>query len=170
MSPWTKGSSTCLYAATISKALFDLARGLDIRVDVAKTGRMTGPGERAADALSKGDFDRAWEDIGNIREERQRRVPRVIEEWIQDPVPDTELGKRILEELAGQKANLKWEEINIGWGDLWRGARQSMEVGKRALVRMRERQIRDQRAKARKKRKGEEMVARAKRGKQEESA
>ena len=167
---YAKGSSTCLYAATISKALFDLARGLDIRVDVAKTGRMTGPGERAADALSKGDFDRAWEDIGNIREERQRKVPRVIEEWIQDPVPDTELGKRILEELAGQKANLKWEEINIGWGDLWRGARQSMEVGKRALVRMRERQIRDQRAKARKKRKGEEMVARAKRGKQEESA
>ena len=164
---FAKGSSTCLYAATISKALFDLARGLDIRVDVAKTGRMSGPGERAADALSKGDLERAWEDIGNVREEKRRKIPKVIEEWVRDPVPDTELGKRILEELAGQKANLKWEEINIGRGELKSGARQSMEEGRKALVAMKARQIRDQHAKARKKKCGEAKVAAAKRQKHE---
>lgn len=147
--------------------MLDLARGLDIRVDVAKTGRMSGPGERAADALSKGDLERAWEDIGNVREEKRRKIPKVIEEWVRDPVPDTELGKRILEELAGQKANLKWEEINIGRGELKSGARQSMEEGRKALVAMKARQIRDQRAKARKKMLGEAKVAAAKRQKHE---
>ena len=71
-----------------------------------------------------------------------RKIPKVIEEWIQDPVPDTELGKRILKELAGQKANLKWEEINIGRGELKRGARQSMEEGRKALVAMKARRPR----------------------------
>ena len=89
-----------------------------------------------------------------------RKIPKVIEEWIQDPVPDTELGKRILEELAGQKANLKWEEINIGRGELKSGARQSMEEGRKALVAMKARQIKDQHAKARKRMWGEARVAR----------
>ena len=129
MSPWTKGSSTCLYAATISKALFDLARGLDIRVDVAKTGRMSGPGERSADALSKNDQKRAWEDIGNVGKEVKRKVPKVIEEWIRD----------------------------IRQVELRRGVRQSMEEGKLAVQVMKKRLAREQHMKARKRKRGKEQ-------------
>ena len=126
-----KGSSTCLYVATISKALHEVAQGLDIVADVAKTGRMSGPGERAADALSKGDFERAWEDIGKVKESRARRVPRVIQDWIQDPVPDPDLGKRILQELAGQMENLEWEKIRNSLKEIRLGAVESAAESKR---------------------------------------
>lgn len=132
---WNKGSSTCLYVATISKALYEVARGLDIGVDVAKTGRMSGPGERAADALSKGDMERAWKDIGEVRENRARRVPRVIQDWIRDPVPDPDMGKRILQELAGQEENLEWEKIKNSLTELRLGAEESAAESVRCLAR-----------------------------------
>ena len=126
------GSSTCLYVATISKALMEVARGLDIRFEVVKTGRMSGPGERAADALSKGDMDRAWEDIGEVREEESRQVPKVIREWIQDPVPDPELGLRILDELDGQQKVLQWETRRLTMKQLRESAQVIMSEQRRA--------------------------------------
>ena len=126
------GSSTCLYVATISKALMEVARGLDIRFEVVKTGRMSGPGERAADALSKGDMDRAWEDIGKVREEESRQVPKVIREWIQDPVPDPELGLRILDELDGQQKVLQWETRRLTMKQLRESAQIIMSEQRRA--------------------------------------
>ena len=130
---FAKGSSTCLYVSTISKALFDVSRGLDIGVIVTKTGRMSGPGERAADALSKSDMDRAWEDIGGITEKKSRRVPKTITEWISDPVPDPELGFRILEELSGQEDNMKWESVRLTQRNLMEGARVMMAEGAKAF-------------------------------------
>ena len=96
------GTSRCLYAATIAKALATVAKGLGIQLQVVKTGRMSGPGERAADALSKGDMKRADLDIGGVRERKPRKISGVIRGWIRNPTPDPELGKRILEELAGE--------------------------------------------------------------------
>ena len=133
---FAKGSSTCLYVSTISKALSDVARGLDIGVLVTKTGRMSGPGERAADALSKCDMDRAWEDIGEIREKERRRIPKAIKEWIWDPVPDPELGLRILEEISGQEDNLVWETVRLTQRSLIEGARAMMAEGVRAFAKM----------------------------------
>ena len=133
---YAKGSSTCLYVATISKALHDVARGLDIGVIVTKTPRMSGPGERAADALSKGDMARAWEDIGEVRERERRRVPKTVVEWISDPVPDPELGLRILEEIRGQEDNMVWEPVRLTLRNLREGARDMMAEGKRAFAMM----------------------------------
>ena len=143
------GSSTCLYVATVSKALSDLAQGLDIAVRVLKTGRMSGPGERAADALSKGDRERAWLDIGTVRERNQRKVPKTIVEWISDPVPDPQLGQRILEELRGQEENLMWEKVRLTAVDLREAAKVSMREDKRANALMR---IAEAKEKQRKKR------------------
>ena len=120
------GSSTCLYVATISKALMEVARGLDIRFEVVKTGRMSGPGERAADALSKGDMDRAWVDIGDVREEESRQVPKVIREWI------PELGLRILDELDGQQKVMQWETRRLTVTQLRESAQITMSEQRRA--------------------------------------
>ena len=108
------GNSACLYAATIAKALGTVARGLGIQLQVVKTGRMSGPGERAADALSKGELARADLDIGSVRERRPRRIPGAIKCWIKDPAPDGELGKRIPEELARDGEVLVWEDTRLG--------------------------------------------------------
>ena len=105
---------------------------MDIRFEVVKTGRMSGPGERAADALSKGDMDRAWEDIGKVREEESRQVPKVIREWIQDPVPDPELGLRILDELDGQQKVLQWETRRLTMKQLRESALVIMSEQRRA--------------------------------------
>ena len=112
--------------------MMEVARGLDIRFEVVKTGRMSGPGERAADALSKGDMDRAWEDIGKVREEESRQVPKVIREWIQDPVPDPELGLRILDELDGQQKVLQWETRRLTMKQLRESALVIMSEQRRA--------------------------------------
>ena len=130
----SSGSSTCLYVATISKALHDLAQGLDIALRVVKTGRMSGPGERAADALSKGDMQRALLDIGTVKEKMPRRAPKTIVEWVSDPVPDPQLGHRILEELRGQEENREWEKIRLTVSDVREAAVLSLEEGKRARV------------------------------------
>ena len=157
------GSSTCLHVATISKALVDLARGLDVGLRVTKTGRMSGPGERAADALSKSDFSRAWEDIGNVREKTKRMVPKCIRDWVSDPVPDPELGLRILEELRGQENNLMWEKVRLTARDLRKGAETSMREGKKARAAMMVAQKKDrQRMKRLRERAQLEMKKRAK--------
>ena len=133
---YAKGSSTCLYVSTISKALFEVARGLDIGVIVTKTGRMSGPGERAADALSKGDMPRAWEDIGEVKEKKSRKIPKTIIDWISDPVPDPELGLRILEEVSGQEENMMWESVRLTQRSLREGAKERIKESARAFAKM----------------------------------
>ena len=155
----SSGSSTCLYVATISKALHDLAQGLDIALRVVKTGRMSGPGERAADALSKGDMQRALLDIGTVKEKMPRRVPKTIVEWVSDPVPDPQLGHRILEELRGQEENMEWEKIRLTVSDVREAAVLSLEEGKRARVCMLMKQKREQQHKKRLRQQGMKKVA-----------
>ena len=125
-------ATTCLYAGALRRTLIAVASALDIRWEVVKTGRMSGPGERAADALSKGDMDRAWEDIGGVREEESRQIPKVIKEWIQDPVPDPELGLRILDELDGQQKVLQWETRRLTVTQLRESAKVTMSEQRRA--------------------------------------
>ena len=77
-------------------------------------------------------MDRAWEDIGKVREEESRQVPKVIREWIQDPVPDPELGLRILDELDGQQKVLQWETRRLTMKQLRESAQVIMSEQRRA--------------------------------------
>ena len=131
------GTSTCLYAATIAEALATVAKGLGIQLQVVKTGRMSGPGERAADALSKGDMKRADLDIGGVRERKPRKVPGAIREWISNPMPDPELGKRILEELAKEENGeiLPQEATRMNRKALNKAAKEASNEDKRAWKR-----------------------------------
>ena len=76
-----------------------MGEGLACKVIVVKTRRCSGPGEESADALSKGDWDRAWENMP-LKEVDPRRIPRVLLHWISNPCPDLSLGSKILSEMA----------------------------------------------------------------------
>ena len=66
---------------------------------MVKTKRCSSQGEEAADALSKGDWERAWVNMPH-KETDPKRIPRVLLRWIENPYPDLELGQKILKELS----------------------------------------------------------------------
>ena len=96
---YRKKHSKCVYAYTIAKALHDVAEGLGVVVKVVKTKRCSGPGEEAADALSKGDWERAWDNMP-LKDIDPGRVPRSLLKWITNPSPDMMLGERILSDMS----------------------------------------------------------------------
>ena len=57
--------------------------------------RCSGQGEIAADALSKGDWEMAWDTMPE-KDTNPGRIPVSVLIWIADPVPDLDLGHRIL--------------------------------------------------------------------------
>ena len=57
--------------------------------------RCSGQGEIAADALSKGDWEDAWAAMPGKNDD-PGKIPLSLLKWIQDPVPDLELGHKIL--------------------------------------------------------------------------
>ena len=77
----------------------DIATGLACKLNVVKTRRCSGTGEEAADSLSKGDWEHAWENMPN-KNVNPRRIPRVLALWISNPYPDLELGRKTLSEMS----------------------------------------------------------------------
>ena len=96
---FAKKHSSCPYAYTIAKAIYDVSLGLACKVWVTKTARVSGTGEVVADALSKGDWERAWPLIP-VKNDDPDFIPLVIRKWIMDPVPDMALGQKILAEMS----------------------------------------------------------------------
>ena len=60
--------------------------------------RCSGQGEIAADALSKGDWETAWAAMPEKNND-PGRIPVSLLKWIHDPVPDLELGYKILMDM-----------------------------------------------------------------------
>ena len=94
-----KKHSRCAYAYTVAKALHDVGEGLASVVKVVKTRRCSGVGEEAADALSKGDWDRAWDNMP-LKNENPGRIPRALLVWANNPTPDMDLGAKILSDMS----------------------------------------------------------------------
>ena len=99
MAIYRKRRSKCEYSYTIAKAIGDLAGYLSCKVNVVKIGRCSDQGAKAADALSKGDWDRAWRNMPN-KDDDPKRVPRVLLRWLNNPHPDMELGEKIVDEMS----------------------------------------------------------------------
>ena len=70
-----------------------------MQVSVIKTKRCSGEGELAADAISKGEWDLARQYIPYKKDDPEF-IPRVLLRWISNPMPDLELGSRVLSEMA----------------------------------------------------------------------
>ena len=96
---YKKKHSGCEYAYTVAKAIYDVSIGLGAVTKVVKTRRCSGPFEEAADALSKGDWERAWEFMPHKHED-PGRIPRAILQWSSNPSPDLNLGEKVLQDMS----------------------------------------------------------------------
>ena len=95
---YRKKHSSCPYAYTVAKALYDVGIGLGAVVKVIKTRRCSSIGEDVADALSKGHWERAWSQMPHKNEDPSR-IPVAILKWISNPVKDMNLGYKILKDM-----------------------------------------------------------------------
>ena len=102
---FAKGHSTaCVYTSTVAKACFDLSVSMGCTLVVRKTRRCSDTGSGLADMLSKGELAKFR---GLLPERRpMAQLPRVLIDWVKDPVEDLSLGSKIAEELQ-----LKYPEI-----------------------------------------------------------
>jgi len=102
---WEKGySSSCDICTTIVKAAATVAAALACRLEVHKIRRCSTPGAVMADALSQGDFRRfraAAAACGSSPAAVPAVVPRTLRRWLARPVPDDDLGQRLLLEMSG---------------------------------------------------------------------
>ena len=94
---FAKGSSRCLFAYSIVKAIFDVARGLNIKVQVLKVKRCSNFGSISADSISKGKT-KDWMDENPGSEFGY--ISRTLVKYLQAPFPTRLLGQAILRELS----------------------------------------------------------------------
>ena len=99
--------SRCPYAYTIARALAQVARGLDVLLEVRKTPRCSNKAEESADALSKGDLARFERNCAH-RQRRQSPVARVLVDWLKDPFPTNQLGRQLLLEIEDSGTEVLW--------------------------------------------------------------
>ena len=112
---WANKGSSDLLTYTIAKALHDVAEGLGVDITVRKETRCSNRESEAADALSKCDFARAFENMVN-REPEPLEIPRTVLQWAKDPTPTATLGRRILREIEG-----KYPRITVRDWRAWEG-------------------------------------------------
>lgn len=97
-------------SATVCKAVRDLADALGAKVMVVKQARCSDKWSETADALSKNDMQRVKEEMGNNLERRKRKIPRELENFLTNPMPDMELGTKVAIELSQKiPGMLIWE-------------------------------------------------------------
>ncbi len=89
----------CCYRHNTAKAVNDVSVGLGCTIMVTKTRRCSGQWEDAADALSKGEWTRAW-GLMPGKETDPRRLPVTLLVWLHEPCVDLSLGSRILDEMV----------------------------------------------------------------------
>ena len=99
---WDKGWSTvCDLCNTLLLAMHQVSTALCCELFLTNIGRCSNDEANAADALSKCDMKRFLQYMpeANIVPEE---VPSALLSWIENPVPDRDLGKRIIEEMQGK--------------------------------------------------------------------
>ncbi len=101
---WQKGySNSCRLCTTIVKAAASVAAALDCRLEIHKIRRCSTPDATMADALSQGDFRRfraAAAAVGRLLDPAPASIPRALLRWLAHPVPDDDLGHKILLEMS----------------------------------------------------------------------
>jgi hypothetical protein len=104
---WQKGySNHCTLSTTIVKATSAIAAAAGCDLFIRKITRCSNAGSRVADALSKGEFERARKEAaadGFPLGVEPGRVPKQLLQWIDHPSADYDLGSRILEELSAHR-------------------------------------------------------------------
>ena len=112
-----KASSGCGYTYTVMKALHHVAEALNVGLQVVKTPRTSGPGERVADFLSKGKFKEAFNEAETFRE-APSFIPKTLTYWLENPRESRILGQAIIEEMSSYTSVIRWgvekiDEVNL---------------------------------------------------------
>ena len=116
---WKKGRSNNLFLYTILKAITEVAQGLDINLRLEHANRMTSAGDRVADALSKGDMQRAKKEWGRTRP-KPEKVPETVLAWTRQPSISRTLSQDILKEikeLDGEQSVILGPETGVNYSD-----------------------------------------------------
>ena len=112
-----------VYLQTAVMALNNVARGLNIRLDVVWSPRRSGPGEEIADDLSKGNFS----NLHGIARMKvgPSYIPRTLCVWLEHPTASRVLGQAMLDEISHYCEVLRWnlEEISEVSVITWSGKR-----------------------------------------------
>ena len=107
---WSKGySNNCTLSNTIVKAIGTIAAGLGCRLEIVKVARCSDRGPIMADMLSKAQFQRFRqyaESAGWPLKTEPLRIPGALLHWLHSPVPDPNLGHRVLCDMASTSAVL----------------------------------------------------------------
>jgi hypothetical protein len=98
---WEKGySNSCELCTTIVTAISAIAAAAGATVQIRKITRCSTAEAKVADALSKADFGAARLFSGDLLVLDPEPIPPPLLAWAQKPVPDLDLGHRILKYLA----------------------------------------------------------------------
>ena len=109
---FNSGSSTCLLAHTMAKALFDVSASLNVRLSVVWRRRCSDRSSVIVDALSKADTTRALSLMEGSP--TPGYVSRTLTSFMKNPTPERCLGKAITVELSS------WMEVldnQVEWKD-----------------------------------------------------
>jgi hypothetical protein len=99
-------SRNCRLCTTIAKAMATVAASIGCKMEVLKITRCTGAGAKMADQLSKAHFRSFRETAaaaGWALQLEPARIPRALLLWLDRPVPDDQLGARILHEIGASR-------------------------------------------------------------------
>ena len=102
-----KGNSRCKFTLTIMMALYHVTMALNTGIEVVKTPRVSGPGERIADHLSKGKMKEAFREAASFQAEPSY-IPRTLVRWLEHPQETRLLGQAIVKEMSGYTEVLQW--------------------------------------------------------------
>ena len=101
---WAKGySSSCPLSSALVCAISCVAAGLGCRIEIKKITRCSTPLADMADALSKAAFGRFWSIASTATPNLMLEpllIPRALKDWVENPTPDFDLGRKILKELS----------------------------------------------------------------------
>ena len=111
---WKAGySNQDVLATTLVKALGHLEAAMGLTLFIEHVPRCSTPEAVIVDSLSKGDLSPLEFLIKNSNFQPLPRVPNALLRWLQDPVPDEDLGPRILNEIAQKNPSLPLLGYNL---------------------------------------------------------
>ena len=91
-------SLKCATTDTLLRAIYEVATALNAKAYVKKVARCSTRAAIAADLLSKAEFGKFWE-IWPEHDLEPVKIPRAYLKWLDNPVKDNSLGRRIIEEM-----------------------------------------------------------------------
>ena len=90
--------TSCMLCTTLVLAISEVSASIHCRIEIVKIRRCSDNPSSAADAISKADW-RRFRSLMPGADLEPAKLPVTLLKWVQDPVEDRTLGRRILREM-----------------------------------------------------------------------